>query len=203
MLLNIIWTFIPLQAVLVVTNSSHCDPRVSKIRRVRQQGNFVIATMSNLMKEAIPNISCFRSLSLLVLGCLHDPYLFSCVLQRYLLSSLSCLPGCRGPLNLRMQKVRRQLACREASHFELRAKRGKAGRSFSFRVHDFSRYSPNGELARRLSDSRSLTELSFDVAGQADRLGCWVFDWYWSWSRYNTQQENQERPACTVQLYFW
>ena len=178
MLLNIIWTFIPLQAVLVVTNSSHCDPRVSKIRRVRQQGNFVIArpTMSNVMKEAIPNISCFRSLSLLVLGCLHDPYLFSCVLQHYLLSSLSCLPGCRGKLNLRVRKVRRQLACREASHFERRAKRENARRSFSFRMRDFSRYSPSGELTRWLADSRSQTELSFDVAGQADRLGCWVFD---------------------------
>ena len=48
--------------------------------------------------------------------------------------------------------------------------------SFSFQVHDFSRYSPNGELACRFADSRSLTELSFDVAGQADRLGWWVFD---------------------------
>ena len=29
LLLNIILTFVPLQAVLAVTNSSHCDPRVS------------------------------------------------------------------------------------------------------------------------------------------------------------------------------
>lgn len=36
--------------------------------------------MSNVIKEVIPNISCVRSLSLLFLGCLHDPYLFSCVL---------------------------------------------------------------------------------------------------------------------------
>ena len=82
-LLNIILTFISLQAILAVTNSSHCDPRVSKIRRVREQGNFVItkSTMSIVITEAIPNISCVRSLSLLVLGCLHDRYLFSCVLQ--------------------------------------------------------------------------------------------------------------------------
>ena len=80
MLLNIILTFISSQAILVVTNSSHCDPRVSKIRRVREQGNFVI-TMFSVIKEALPNIPCVCSLSLLLLWCPHDPYLFSPVLE--------------------------------------------------------------------------------------------------------------------------
>ena len=83
MLLNIILTFISSQAILVVTNSSHCDPRVSKIRRVREQGNFVItmSTMFSVIKEALPNISCVCSVSLLLLWCRHDPYLFSPVLE--------------------------------------------------------------------------------------------------------------------------